>query len=67
MSWVAGSTLAVPVGYFFLLVFLWFGVSLPLVFVGSYFGYKKPAVEHPVRTNIIARGVPPQVPTTRKT
>jgi len=55
-----GSTLALPVGYFFLLIFLWFGVSVPLVFVGSYFGYKKSAIEHPVRTNIIARGVPPQ-------
>jgi transmembrane 9 superfamily protein 2/4 len=55
-----GSTLALPVGYFFLLIFLWFGISVPLVFVGSYFGYKKPAIEHPVRTNIIARGVPPQ-------
>ena len=55
-----GSTLALPVGTFFLLVFLWFGVSIPLVFVGAYFGYKKPAIEHPVRTNIIARGIPPQ-------
>lgn len=52
-----GSTLALPVGTFFLLVFLWFGVSIPLVFVGAYFGYKKPAIEHPVRTNIIARWV----------
>ena len=50
-----------PIGYLFLLIFLWFGVSVPLVFVGSYLGYKKPAHEHPVRTNIIARGVPPQV------
>ncbi len=55
-----GSTLALPVSYFFLLCFLWFGVSVPLVFVGSYFGYKKPAMDWPTRTNIIARGVPPQ-------
>jgi len=40
---------------------LWFGVSLPLVFFGSYLGFKKPAPEVPVRTNQIPRQIPQQV------
>ena len=39
---------------------LWFGISVPLVFVGSYFGYKKPAPDDPVRTNKIPRQIPEQ-------
>ena len=34
-----------PFGTLFALCFLWFGISVPLVFIGSYFGYKKPASE----------------------
>ncbi|CAA6666154.1 unnamed protein product [Spirodela intermedia] len=41
------SSGAVPFGTMFALVFLWFGISVPLVFVGSYLGYKKPAIEDP--------------------
>lgn len=55
------SSGAIPVGYFFALVALWFGVSVPLVFFGSYFGWKKPAVDQPVRTNQIPRQIPEQV------
>ena len=33
---------------------------MPLVFVGSYFGYKSPALEDPVRTNKIPRQIPEQ-------
>ena len=39
---------------------MWFGISVPLVFVGSYFGDKRGPVEHPVRTNKIPRQIPPQ-------
>lgn len=55
------SSGAVPVGTFFSLVALWFGVSVPLVFFGSYFAFKKPLPEDPVRTNQIPRQVPEQV------
>eukprot|EP00608_Synchroma_pusillum_P000730 CAMPEP_0198443436 /NCGR_PEP_ID=MMETSP1452-20131203/70096_1 /TAXON_ID=1181717 /ORGANISM="Synchroma pusillum, Strain CCMP3072" /LENGTH=1118 /DNA_ID=CAMNT_0044164073 /DNA_START=74 /DNA_END=3431 /DNA_ORIENTATION=- len=58
--WSEGSSGALPFGTFFTLLFLWFGVSVPLVFVGSFFGYKKEVVQHPVRTNQIPRQVPPQ-------
>ncbi len=50
-----------PFGTLFALFFLWFGISTPLVFVGSYFGYKKPPPEDPVRTNKIPRQIPDQV------
>ena len=45
--WGQKSSGAVPFGTLFALCFLWFGISVPLVFIGSYFGYKKPAPEVP--------------------
>ncbi|PRW59585.1 transmembrane 9 superfamily member 7 [Chlorella sorokiniana] len=60
MVWGQRSSGAVPFGTLCALVFLWCGVSVPLCFVGSYFGYKKPAPEDPVRTNKIPRQVPEQ-------
>jgi len=60
LIWSQKSTGAVPFGTMFLLLVLWFGISLPLVFVGSYFGYKKPCISLPVRTNQIPRQIPPQ-------
>uniref|UniRef100_A0A0D6R1M1 Transmembrane 9 superfamily member n=1 Tax=Araucaria cunninghamii TaxID=56994 RepID=A0A0D6R1M1_ARACU len=60
LIWGEKSSGAVPFGTMFALVFLWFGISVPLVFVGSYFGYKKPAIEDPVRTNKIPRQIPEQ-------
>ena len=51
---------AVPFGTLIALFMLWFGISVPLVFVGSYFGYKKPAPDDPVRTNKIPRQIPEQ-------
>lgn len=60
LIWGEKSSGAVPFGTMFALVFLWFGISVPLVFVGSYFGYKKAAIEDPVRTNKIPRQIPEQ-------
>mmetsp|Transcript_10747 Transcript_10747/g.16107 ORF Transcript_10747/g.16107 Transcript_10747/m.16107 type:complete len:348 (-) Transcript_10747:23-1066(-) len=51
----------VPLGTMVALVALWFGISVPLVFVGSYFGYRKPAPEQPVSTNQIPRQIPQQI------
>merc|ERR1711970_1431043 len=42
------------------MVALWFGISVPLVFLGAYFGFHKPIMELPVRTNQIPRQVPRQ-------
>ncbi|XP_008793236.1 transmembrane 9 superfamily member 7-like [Phoenix dactylifera] len=58
LIWGEKSSGAVPFGTMFALVFLWFGISVPLVFVGSYLGFKKPAMEGPVKTNKIPRQIP---------
>jgi transmembrane 9 superfamily protein 2/4 len=55
-----GSSGAVPVSTLLTLVVLWFGVSVPLVFLGAYVGFRKDVAPHPVRTNQIPRLVPPQ-------
>jgi len=47
----------VPFETMFASVLLWFGISVPLVFVGSYFGYKEPTIEDPVKTNQIPRQI----------
>ncbi|RHX96837.1 hypothetical protein DYB25_007932 [Aphanomyces astaci] len=59
--WAKTSSQAVPFGTLFALLVLWFGISMPLVCLGSYFGFKQPAIEQPVKTNQIARQIPDQV------
>lgn len=39
--WTKGSSAAIPFSTLIALLALWFGISVPLVFVGAYFGYKK--------------------------
>ncbi|XP_037910332.1 transmembrane 9 superfamily member 2 [Hermetia illucens] len=58
--WSKGSSGAVPFSTLVALLALWFGVSVPLTFVGAYFGFRKRAFEHPVRTNQIPRQIPDQ-------
>ena len=60
LIWGQRSSGAVPFGTLIALTALWFGISVPLVFVGSYFGFKRAPPEAPVRTNKIPRQVPPQ-------
>uniref|UniRef100_A0AAF5Q5I7 Transmembrane 9 superfamily member n=1 Tax=Wuchereria bancrofti TaxID=6293 RepID=A0AAF5Q5I7_WUCBA len=60
LLWAKGSSAAVPFGTLVVLLILWFFVSIPLTFIGSYFGFKKHPIEHPVRTNQIPRQVPDQ-------
>lgn len=59
--WGKQSSGAVPFTTMLALLCLWFGISLPLVFIGYYFGIRKHSYEHPVRTNQIPRQVPEQV------
>mmetsp|Transcript_6475 Transcript_6475/g.6764 ORF Transcript_6475/g.6764 Transcript_6475/m.6764 type:complete len:633 (-) Transcript_6475:318-2216(-) len=56
-----GSSTAAPITTILSVMLLWFGVSTPLVFVGSYFGFKKETISIPVKTNQIARHIPEQV------
>jgi transmembrane 9 superfamily protein 2/4 len=58
--WGQKSSGAVPFATMFALLVLWFGISVPLVFLGSYFGFRKDAIELPVRTNQIPRQIPAQ-------
>ncbi|TYJ32834.1 hypothetical protein E1A91_A05G063100v1 [Gossypium mustelinum] len=60
LIWGQKSSGAVPFGTMFALVVMWFGISVPLVFVGGYIGFKKPAIEDPVKTNKIPRQIPEQ-------
>lgn len=57
LIWGQDSSGAVSFSTLFALSFLWFGVSVPLVFTGSYFGFKRAPEEEPVRTNKIPRQV----------
>jgi len=58
--WTKSSSAAIPFGTLVALLALWFGVSVPLTFLGAYLGFKKPAIELPVRTNQIPRQIPEQ-------
>lgn len=58
--WGEGSSGAVPFSTLLALLALWFCVSVPLTFIGAYFGFRKRALEHPVRTNQIPRQIPDQ-------
>ncbi|XP_048400735.1 transmembrane 9 superfamily member 2-like isoform X2 [Stegostoma tigrinum] len=58
--WVEGSSAAIPFGTLVAILAMWFGISVPLTFVGAYFGFKKRPIDHPVRTNQIPRQIPEQ-------
>ena len=58
--WYEGSSAAIPFFTLVALLALWFGVSVPLTFVGAFFGFRKRPIEHPVRTNQIPRQIPDQ-------
>jgi len=58
--WHERSTKAIPFTTMIAVATLWFGISLPLNFLGAFFGYRKPKVEAPVETNSIPRYIPPR-------
>merc|ERR1719231_71437 len=60
MLWGYGSTGAVPIVSMLALLALWFGISVPLVFLGAYVGYKQEPIAFPVITSNIPREVPEQ-------
>lgn len=53
-----GSTGAVPISTMFALLALWLGISVPLVFLGAYLGFRKKPFEFPVKFSNIPRPVP---------
>ncbi|VEN51336.1 unnamed protein product [Callosobruchus maculatus] len=58
--WAKGSSAAIPFSTLLGLLALWWLVSVPLTFIGAFFGFRKRAIEHPVRTNQIPRLIPEQ-------
>ncbi|XP_003976709.2 transmembrane 9 superfamily member 4, partial [Takifugu rubripes] len=58
--WGEHSSGAVPFTTMLALLCMWFGISLPLVYLGYYFGFRKQPYDNPVRTNQIPRQVPEQ-------
>jgi len=60
IAWAKQSSTAVPFGTLVVLCLLWFGVSLPLIFVGSHLGFKKDTMALPCKVNSQPREIPPQ-------
>merc|ERR1740130_1324330 len=60
LIWGEKSSGAVPFVTMFAILVLWFGISVPLVYLGSFMGFKRETIELPVRTNQVARKIPDQ-------
>merc|ERR1719271_1057139 len=58
INWANDSTDAVPFTSMLVVIVLWFGISVPLVFLGSYFGYKGDSIEFPTAVSSIPRQIP---------
>merc|ERR1719445_1051929 len=56
------STASVPFLDLVIVAAMWCCISIPLVFLGAYFGYKEEAVTYPTVTSTIARAVPEPSP-----
>ncbi|KAF2401610.1 putative multispanning membrane protein [Trichodelitschia bisporula] len=57
--WAHASSTAIPFGTLVGIVALWLAVQLPLVYVGSWYGYTMVgAWEHPVKASPVPRAVP---------
>mmetsp|Transcript_16457 Transcript_16457/g.39314 ORF Transcript_16457/g.39314 Transcript_16457/m.39314 type:complete len:680 (-) Transcript_16457:192-2231(-) len=61
IAWSKQSSSAVPFGTLIVLMLLWFGVSLPLIFFGAYLGFKRAPIDLPCSVSPIPRQIPPQV------
>jgi len=53
------SSASVPFLDVVIVAALWCFLSIPLVFIGAYFGYKQDAIHYPTVTSTIARAIPP--------
>ncbi|KAI5367309.1 Putative nonaspanin (TM9SF) [Septoria linicola] len=65
--WLQASSTAIPFSTLLALVALWLLVQLPLVYIGSYYGFEKAgAYAHPIRPTKVARQIPQQAWYSRK-
>lgn len=58
--WAEGSSNAIPFFSLVSVLLLWFGISVPLTFLGAFYGYKKDIVKAPVKVHDIPRQIPQQ-------
>lgn len=60
--WAQASSTAIPFGTLIAIIFLWLCVQVPLVYVGSWYGFvrKQGAWEHPTKPSSIPRQIPIQ-------
>jgi transmembrane 9 superfamily protein 2/4 len=59
--WAQASSTAIPFGTLIAIVFLWLCIQVPLVYVGSWYGFLKTATwEPPIKTSSIPRQIPQQ-------
>ena len=58
--WAESSSAAVPFITLVGLLAMWMLISLPLTFIGAYFGFRRPILQMPTRTNQIPRQIPEQ-------
>ncbi|KAK4543977.1 hypothetical protein LTR36_004751 [Oleoguttula mirabilis] len=59
--WAQASSTAIPLGTLFGLVTLWLFIQLPLVYVGSWYGFVRGgSYTHPIKANVIPRQIPQQ-------
>ena len=56
--WATGSSGAIPLGFFFSVLFLWLLISIPLAFVGGALASRREILPFPTRTNQIPRHIP---------
>jgi transmembrane 9 superfamily member 2/4 len=57
--WYTGSAGAIPLGFFFSMIFLWLIVSIPLAYSGGMLAARREITQFPTRTNQIPRHIPP--------
>lgn len=57
--WAKQSSGAVPFTTMLVIIGIWFIISVPLSFAGSWLGFRSGAIEAPVHTNQIPRQIPP--------
>ncbi|KAF3767847.1 hypothetical protein M406DRAFT_106769 [Cryphonectria parasitica EP155] len=66
--WAQASSTAIPFGTLIAILVLWLFIQLPLVYVGSRYGYVRGgAWEHPTKTSLAPRQIPQQVWYIRRT
>ncbi|KAH6819250.1 Endomembrane protein 70 protein family [Perilla frutescens var. frutescens] len=56
--WGSKSTGAIPLSLYFILLSLWFCISVPLTLLGGHLGTRAEPITYPVRTNQIPREIP---------